>query len=109
MECNGVVIGDRNRLSFCAFSIVFSLFMFEKGLLCSFLMFTKCACANSLRCSEKAYHMEDTMTIFSNIWLPQDRYRSIVYFTLQWTILSTIKFIHADYMTLSTKTVNSCV
>ena len=31
MECNGGVIGDRNRLSFCAFSIVFSLFMFEKG------------------------------------------------------------------------------
>ena len=69
MECSGGVIGDRNRLSFCAFSIVFSLFMFEKRLLCSFLMFTKCACANSLRCSEKAYHMEDTMTIFSNIWL----------------------------------------
>ena len=38
MECNGGVIGDRNRLSFCAFSIVFSLFMFEKGLLCSFLI-----------------------------------------------------------------------
>ena len=36
MECNGGVIGDRNRLSFCAFSIVFALFMFEKGLLCSF-------------------------------------------------------------------------
>ena len=68
MECNGGVIGDRNRLSFCAFSIVFALFMFEKGLLCSFLMFTKCACANCLRCSEKAYRMEDTMTMFSNIW-----------------------------------------
>ena len=70
MECNGGVIGDRNRLSFCAFSIVFALFMFEKGLLCSFLMLTKCgcACANSLRCREKAYRMENTMTMFSNIW-----------------------------------------
>ena len=36
MECNGGVIGDRNRLSFYAFSIAFALLMFKKGLLCSF-------------------------------------------------------------------------
>ena len=49
MECNGGVIGDRNRFSFCAFSTVFALFMFEKGLLCSFLMFTKCAVRKLLK------------------------------------------------------------
>ena len=32
-----------------------------------FIMFSKCACANSLRLT--IYHMEDTMTIFSNIWI----------------------------------------
>ena len=30
-------------------------------------MFSKCACANSLRRTKKVYHMEDTMAIFSNI------------------------------------------
>ena len=34
-----------------------------------FIMFSKCTCANSLRRSKKVYHMEDTMTIFSNIWI----------------------------------------
>ena len=32
-------------------------------------MFSICACANSLRRTKKVYHMEDTMTIFSYIWI----------------------------------------
>ena len=32
-------------------------------------MFSKSACAKSLRPTKKVYYMEDTMTLFSNIWI----------------------------------------
>ena len=33
----------------------------------TFIVFSKCACV--LRRTKKVYHMEDTMTIFSNKWI----------------------------------------
>ena len=47
------------------FSVVFALFMFKKGLLCSFYNVYQMRMRQLL----KVYHMEDTMTIFSNIWI----------------------------------------